>query len=83
VTSYVESILEDLVGEESPQEALDIEAFSEMMMAYLPQSEFIKVRGGGGVEIALTLCLHRSQGFFMKKKNTATYAVFRIHNILV
>ncbi len=48
VTSYVESILEDLVGEDSPQEALDIEAFSEMMMAYLPQSEFIKVRGGEG-----------------------------------
>jgi hypothetical protein len=47
VTSYVESILEDLVGEDSPQEALDIEAFSEMMMAYLPQSEFIKVKGGG------------------------------------
>ena len=43
MTSYVESILEDLVGEERPQEALDMEAFSEMMMAYLPQSEFIKV----------------------------------------
>jgi hypothetical protein len=43
VTSYVESILEELVAEERPEEALDTEAFAEMMMAYLPQSEFIKV----------------------------------------
>jgi hypothetical protein len=43
VTSYVESILEELVGEERPDEVLDLEAFQEMMIAYLPQSELIKV----------------------------------------
>ena len=43
MTSYVESILEELVDEERPEEVLDLEAFQEMMMAYLPQSELVKV----------------------------------------
>ena len=43
MTSYVESILEELVDEERPEEVLDLEAFQEMMMAYLPQSEIVKV----------------------------------------
>jgi hypothetical protein len=43
VTSYVESILEELVGEDRPEDLLDMEAFQEMMIAYLPQSELIKV----------------------------------------
>ena len=43
MTSYVESILEELVDEERPEEVLDLEAFQEMMMAYLPQSERVKV----------------------------------------
>lgn len=42
VTSYVESILEELVAEDRPEEILDTEAFQEMMVAYLPQSELIK-----------------------------------------
>ena len=43
MTSYVESILEELVDEERPEEVQDLEAFQEMMMAYLPQSELVKV----------------------------------------
>ena len=43
MTSYVESILEELVDEERPEEVLDLEAFQEMRMAYLPQSELVKV----------------------------------------
>ena len=31
------------MDEERPEEVLDLEAFQEMMMAYLPQSELVKV----------------------------------------
>lgn len=43
VTSYVMGILEELVEESEPENMWDCEAFCEMLVAYLPQSEGIPV----------------------------------------
>ena len=40
---YVNQKFCEIFGYERPEEVLDLEAFQEMMMAYLPQSELVKV----------------------------------------